>query len=100
MFPLFALLGACDMVPKPIDTGIPPECEAVTAACPADGGRAYWSTSEGGGWEWVDECFGVACRGAEHGETRMEGGGDVWIDVWATCSEGFGHLEGVICCYQ
>ncbi len=100
LLPLLLAWGSCD-IKGTEDTGLPPECEAVTAACPEDGGRAYWSTCEGGGWDSVSECFGATCRPAEHGEDRMEGeDGDTWLDVWAVCSDGYGHIEGVICCYQ
>lgn len=101
LVPILCGWSACDLAPKPLDSGLPPECEAVEAACPEDGGRSYWSTCEGGGWEEVEQCFGAACQPAEHGEIRMHGAdGDSWSDVWVVCDEGFTHIEGVICCFQ
>lgn len=101
LLPIFFAWGSCDIGKDTGDSGLPEECDFVTSACPAVGERSYWSTCEGGGWDYVNECFGSACQPAEHGEIRMEGmEGEGWTDVWATCSEGYGHLEGVICCYQ
>lgn len=92
--------GSCRPDKDTGDTALPPECDFVTAACPPGGERAYWSTCDGGGWDHVEECWGSECRPAEHGEVRMVGAdGEVWSDVWATCSAGYGHLEGVIRCY-
>lgn len=98
LLPLLLAWGSCEPMK---DTAPQSECEAVTATCPEDGARAYWSTCAGGGWDHVDECFGATCRPAEHGEEPMESdSGATWLDLWAVCSEGYGHLEGVVCCYQ
>lgn len=100
LLPIFLAWGSCSPEKDTSDTALPPECDFVSAACPADGGRAYWSTCDGGGWDYVNGCFGASCRPAEHGEIRMTGSdGETWSDIWATCDDGYGHLEGVICCY-
>lgn len=101
LLPIIIAWEACEVSKDTADTALPEECEFVTAACPEDGGRSYWSTCEGGGWEEVEQCFGAACQPAEHGEIRMQGvDGESWSDVWAVCADGYGHIEGIICCYQ
>lgn len=97
--PVLVAWPACPGDKDTADTGLPDGCEAVAATCPEDGGRAYWSTCEGGGWDEVNQCIGATCVPADHGEELMHGAdGSTWSDVWATCDEGYGHLEGVICC--
>lgn len=98
-FPILLAWGSCDIGKDTADTGLPEGCEAVSAACPPDGGRSYWSSCDGGGWDEVDQCRedGI-CIPAPHGEIRMEDGGESWSDVWASCDPGFTQIEGVICC--